>query len=243
MSEIVAGRPSFRQRKPHASVLPQRVVPGPEFTPVEARLVRRLRTPEAVQAWLNALPYNWEPKGETARTLRGVVRTGTAHCLEAALSAAAILEAHGFPPILMDIESTDKLDHVLFLWQAPDGRWGSVARSRCPGLHGRKPVFRSPRDLATSYQAPFIDTTGRVKGYGVLDLRKQPTTRWRLSPGNVWHIEDALNAHRHHALPTPEPDYRYWKAKFDAWWKAHGKPAHEWPVHYPAADRATWLWP
>ena len=33
-------------------------------------------------------------------------------------------------------------------------RWGSIARSRDPGLHGRKAVFRTPRDLALSYVEP-----------------------------------------------------------------------------------------
>lgn len=188
------------------------------------------------------MPYNWERRGETARTFRGVVQTGTAHCLEAALSAACILEQHGFPPLIMDIESTDLLDHVLFIFRS-NGKWGSVARSRCPGLHGRKPVFASLRALAKSYSAPFVDTTGRVKGFGVLDLRDLPAGRWRLSRGHVFHVEDALNRNRHTALPTPEPEYRFWKAKFDRWWEAHGRPAHEWPVHYPKGDRAAWLWP
>lgn len=203
----------------------------------------RLRTPFDVQRWLNTLPYNWERRGSTARTFRGVVEHGTAHCLEAALSAAAILEQHGYPPRLADLESTDRLDHVLFVWQGDDGRWGSVARSRCAGLHGRKPVFASLRDLATSYSAPFIDTTGRVKGYGLLDLSKQPTTRWRLARGNAWHIEDALNANRHHALPTPEAEYQRWKSRYDRWWAANGRPAHEWPVFRDYPDRDTWLWP
>jgi hypothetical protein len=198
-----------------------------------------------VQAWLNTMPYNWERRGATARTFRGVVRTGTAHCLEAALSAATILEHHGYQPLLVDIESTDRLDHVLFVWQAPDGRWGSVARSRCTGLHGRRPVFRSLRALAKSYSAPFIDTTGRVKGWGLLDLHdlEAQGVDWRLSRRNVWDVEDALNANDHQPLPTPDAEYRKWKAKFDAWWLANGKPAHDWPVHYPAKDKATWLQP
>ena len=58
------------------------------LTPAERRLIARLRTPLAVQRWLNALPYNTERGGETLRSFRGVVQTGRAHCLEAALSAA-----------------------------------------------------------------------------------------------------------------------------------------------------------
>ena len=58
-----------------------------------------------MQRWLNALPYNVEDGGETLRTFRGVVAHGTAHCLEAALFAAVVLEQHGSPPLLLSFES------------------------------------------------------------------------------------------------------------------------------------------
>ena len=175
------------------------------FTPRERRLIARLRSPAAVQAWLNALPYNTEPppEGATQRTFRGVVRTGTAHCLEAALSAAVIMEQHGFPPLLLSFESIDELDHVIFVYRR-GGRWGSVARSRDPGLHGRKPVFRTARDLALSYVEPYVDTSGRVTGYAVVDLRMLKDYDWRLKPGNVWKVERALLEHPHRAIRSSD---------------------------------------
>ncbi|MEP6918909.1 MAG: hypothetical protein ABJC89_24930, partial [Acidobacteriota bacterium] len=140
------------------------------FTPRERRLVRQLRTPAAVQRYLNALPYNSEPApaGATLRTFRGVVRHGAAHCLEAALTAAVILEQHGWPPLVLSFESIDALDHVIFVYRMR-GRWGSIARSRDPGLHGRRPVFATPRALALSYVEEYVDFTGRVTGYEVAD--------------------------------------------------------------------------
>ena len=162
------------------------------LTPAERRLVARLRTPLAVQRWLNALPYNQEKHGETLRTFRGVVRFGTAHCYEAALSAAAILEQHGYPPLVLSFESIDLLDHVLFVYRAPTG-WGSVARSRDPGLHGRRPLFPTARALALSYVDTYIDLTGRIKGYAVVDLRDAlGDYDWRLSDKNVWKAEQVL---------------------------------------------------
>jgi hypothetical protein len=159
--------------------------PRLSFTAAERQIVDRLRSPLAVQRWLNALPYNNEKGAETLRSFRGVVERVTAHCLEAALSAAVILEQHRYPPLVLSFESIDLLDHVIFVYRGPHG-WGSVARSRDPGLHGRRPVFATPRALALSYFDPYIDFAGLVKAYSVVDLRVLGNYDWRLSERNVW---------------------------------------------------------
>jgi hypothetical protein len=163
------------------------------FSARERRLIASLRTPAAVQRYLNDLPYNQEPHGRaTLRSFRGVVRTGCAHCLEAALFATVVLEAHGFPPLLLSFESIDELDHVIFVYREA-GRWGSIGRSRDPGLHGRRPVFASPRALALSYFDPYIDFTGRITGYAVVDVgAAMGDYDWRLSDRNVWKVERVL---------------------------------------------------
>src|ERR1700687_5092874 len=108
------------------------------FTSKEWKLIQRLRTPREMQRWLTLMPYNWEREGGTMRSFREVVKRNEVHCLEAAVAAAVILEQHGYPPLLLDLESQDLLDHVIFAFQQR-GLWGSVARSRDTGLHGRKP--------------------------------------------------------------------------------------------------------
>jgi len=211
-----------------------RTPPRSAFTPRERRIIDVATTPEKVQRWLESLPYNFEEHGETLRTFRGVVRTNQAHCLEAALSAATILEQHGYPPILSDFESQDDIDHVVFLFRN-GSRYGSVARSRDPGLHGRKPLFRSLRDLVYSYVDPYVDLTGRINGYGVLDLR---TVRidWRLSTRNVWALEQALIRMPHRRLKTSDDRYRSWHAKYKRY-KARYPERR--PVFYP--NRHQWL--
>lgn len=208
--------------------------PSSAFTSRERGLVARLDTPVKVQRWLEALPYNHEEGGETLRTFRGVVRENEAHCLEAALSAAAILERHGYPPILLDLESVDDLDHVVFLFRDA-GRYGAVARSRDPGLHGRRPGFRSLRDLVLSYVDPYVDRTGRINGYGTLDLRTLRVD-WRLSPRNVWTVERALIRMPHRPLTTSDARYRRWHARYLGFKRDH---PDERPVFYPRRDR--WL--
>lgn len=209
------------------------------FTREERRLIGRLRTPRDVQRFLTALPYNTEPPPEpaTLRTFRGVVRRHTAHCLEATLFTAVVLEQHGFPPTVMSLESIDGLDHVVFVYRAR-GRWGSVARSRDPGLHGRKPVFRTLRQLALSYFTPFIDKTGCLKAYGAVDLRVLGNYDWRLSPGNVWKVERLLFEIPHRPIRSSPARVRVWRRRYFAFIEAH--PGRK-PTFY---DQRAWSdWP
>ena len=191
------------------------------FEAAERRLIARLRTPAAVQAWLNALPYNTEQGGETLRSFRGVVRTGTAHCLEAALAAAVILEQHRYPPLVLSFESIDLLDHVIFVYRMPTG-WGSVARSRDPGLHGRKPLFATPRALALSYFESYIDFTGRIKAYTVVDLRVLGSYDWRLSETNVWKVERMLLDWPHRKIASSNARADALRRRYRAFRAKHG---------------------
>jgi hypothetical protein len=196
-----------------------------------------VRTPAAVQHWLNALPYNTERGGETLRGFRGVVRTGTAHCLEAALTAAVILEQHRYPPLVLSFESIDLLDHVIFVYRGPHG-WGSVARSRDPGLHGRKPVFATPRALALSYAEGYIDFTGRVKAYAVVDLRVMGAYDWRLGEKNLWKVERLLLDWPHRPITSSDSRAERLRRRYRAFRERYGyKP---WK-YYKGRDRWTEL--
>ena len=126
-----------------------------------------------------------------------------AHCLEATLFAATILEQHGYPPLVLSFESIDELDHVIFVYKR-NGLWGSVARSRDPGLHGRKPVFKTPRALALSYVDPYVDFTGRVTAYAVVDMRIMGDYDWRFSEKNVWKVERMLLDYPHHPIRSSD---------------------------------------
>ncbi len=175
------------------------------FSAEERRLLRCLRTPDAVQHFLNELQYNTEPPPgrATLRSFRGVLRAGCVHCMEAALFAAVALEAHGYPPLVLSFESIDQLDHVLFVYREAGG-WGSVARSRDLGLHGRRPVFRTARHLALSYVDPYVDFTGRITGYAVVDLRQLGNYDWRLSERNVWKVERLLLDYPHKPIRSSD---------------------------------------
>lgn len=191
------------------------------FSRTERALIARLNTPAKVQRWLNALPYNTEKGGETQRSFRPVARLRTAHCMEAALFAAVVLEQHGYSPLVMSLESQDWLDHVIFIYRR-DGRWGSVARSRDPGLHGRRPVFRSPRALARSYMDAYVDYTGRVKGFGVANLAQaMGNYDWRFTEKSVWKVERMLIDLPHQKLKSSTRRYRQLLKRYRAYRKAN----------------------
>src|SRR5688572_23467554 len=91
------------------------------FTPREWKLVQQLNTPAKVQRYFSSLPYNWERDGGTMRSFRELVRKNEAHCLEAAVGAAVILEQHGYPPL-----------------RSEERRVGKECRSRWSACHEKK---------------------------------------------------------------------------------------------------------
>lgn len=204
----------------------------------ERRLIAQLSTPLRVQQWLNALPYNTEKGGETLRSFRPVARLETAHCLEAALFATVVLEQHGYPPLVMSLESQDNLDHVIFIYRA-NGRWGSVARSRDPGLHGRKPVFASPRALARSYVDPYVDYTGRIQAFGVANLAEaMGTYDWRWAETNLWKVEQVLIDWPHQKLNSSTARYRKLKRWYREYRAAHNDRK---PIVYRGREKWTMI--
>jgi len=205
------------------------------FTRKERQIIESLNTPARVQRFFTSMPYNWEKNGGTMRSFREVVKQNQAHCLEAAVGAAVILEQHGYPPLLLDIESVDLLDHVVFVFQQ-DGLWGSIGRSRDIGLHGRKPLFRSLRDLTWSYFDPYVDFSGRIKGYGLANLYNLGNYDWRFSPKNMSKIEDFLRELPHKKIHSSDRRYKKLLARYHGYKKRYPDRS---PAYYE--NRSQWM--
>lgn len=173
---------------------------------ITEKLAQKLKTPRQVQAYLRGLPYNREKKGETLFSAEAGLRRGRLHCFEAAFAAAAILEHHGYPPLVVSLESKDDLDHVIYVFKAKN-LWGAVARSRDEGLHGRPPRYRSLRDLAWSYYDPFVDKSGKITAYQVAHL-DDCGADWRASQRNVWKAEKYLIDLKHVPLKSSRTRYK-----------------------------------
>ena len=59
------------------------------FNKEEIKTIKKLHTPVKIQEFLNSLEINFEENGETCMSPRMVLRTKKAHCIEAAMFAAA----------------------------------------------------------------------------------------------------------------------------------------------------------
>lgn len=152
------------------------------------------------------MKYNRELNGKAMRSAEASLRAGEAHCLEAAFIAAAVLEHHGYPPLVMSFESQDGLDHVIYVFRK-NGKWGSIARSRDEGLHGRPPVYKSLRELAWSYFDPYVDLYGRITAYQLANL-DDTDTDWRASKKNLWKLERYLIDLKHRPLKSSDKRYK-----------------------------------
>jgi len=212
-----------------------KTVTSDSFTKREWKLIQSLHSPEKVQRFLSSLPYNWEKNGGTMRSFREVVKKQQAHCLEAAVAAAVILEQHGYPPRLLDLASEDLLDHVIFVFRR-DGLWGAVGRSRDIGLHGRRPVFRNLRHLAWSYFDPYVDLSGRIVGYGLGNLYDLGNYDWRFSARNMHRIEDYLRSIPHRPIKSSERRYQALLERFKRFKQRHPNRS---PAYFD--NRHQWL--
>jgi hypothetical protein len=112
-----------------------------------------------------------------------------------------------------------------------------VARSRDPGLHGRRPVFATPRALAASYLDPYVDYTGRLTGYALVNLSTaMPAYDWRWSEGNVWKVERVLLELPHRPLTMSDSRHQRLREKYIAFRASHGGRK---PLRY-YAGREVW---
>ena len=64
--------------------------------------------------------------------------------------------------------------------------------------------------------------TGRVKAYGVVDLREMGNYDWRLSAKNVWQVEQMLIDWPHRRIRTSDARADALRRRYRAFREAHG---------------------
>jgi hypothetical protein len=164
-----------------------------------------LRTPHRIQDFVNAIPWNHEPDGPTARSVVETLRAGRAHCVEAAFVAGCALWLAGAPPLLMDLGAArGDVDHVVALFRR-GGHWGAISKSNSPFLRYRDPIHRTLRELALSFFPQYVKLRRKtLRTYSVaVDLRRHDPATWATHPGFCHEMVDALTGSRHFPILPP----------------------------------------
>jgi hypothetical protein len=171
----------------------------------ELRVLRRLNTPRKVQEYLDELPINFEPEGDTCLSPRRVMRERRAHCIEGAMLAALAFRIHGQRPLLLDLESCEHdQDHVVALFKQ-HGCWGAVSKTNHAVLRYREPVYRTLRELVLSYFHEYFDKRGfkTLRSYSrPIDLSRFDAWGWMTSEEDNWFVVNHLCDARHSPLLT-----------------------------------------
>lgn len=171
----------------------------------EYTLLKKLRTPRAIQDFLETIPINFEPEGDTCLSPRRVLRERRAHCIEGAMVAALALRIHGEKPLVVDLTAASHdHDHVITVFRR-HGLWGAISKTNHSVLRYREPLFRTIRELALSYFHEYTDTVGRktLRSYSApVNLTRFDTVDWMTSEEDVWDVPQYLSEVRHYPLLT-----------------------------------------
>jgi hypothetical protein len=189
------------------------------LTPAERRVFRGLTTPFRIQKFMDAIPYNLEPRGYTCYSPRLVLRHNAAHCMEGALFGAAALRMIGHPPLIIDIEAVRDTDHVVAVYRI-DGHWGAVGKSNYAGLRSREPVYRTLRELVMSYFEHYFNPAREktMRSYSrPVNLKRFDSMEWITANRDVWEIPNYLCDIRHVPLMTKRMEHRLAKMDRRLW--------------------------
>jgi hypothetical protein len=166
----------------------------------EKNLFTKLNSFKKIQDFLDTLPVNFETTGETYMSPRLVLRTGTAHCLEGALLAAAACAYHGQRPLLMDFQTGfDDEDHVVALFRYK-GLWGAFSKTNHSVLRYRDPIYKTVRELAMSYFHEYLMWDGRksLRTYSApFDLSRFAPDTWITAETDLFDLVGELDSSKH----------------------------------------------
>lgn len=161
--------------------------------------LKKLNTPVAIQNFLDAVPINWEKRGETYMSPQRALQANKMHCFEGALVAAVALWMHGEPPLVMDLKAHGDDDHVVALYKR-NGYWGAISKTNHATVRFRDPVYKTIRELALSYfHEYFSNATGKkclVSYSGPVNL-KRFGTRWLTAKEDLDAMAVAIDSVRH----------------------------------------------
>jgi len=173
------------------------------LTPAERKVVQGLKSPLAIQSFLDTVVYSTENRYRSPLT---VLREHVGHCYDGGVFAAAMLRRLGHKPqVLVLIPNRRDDEHMLALFKV-DGHWGAVAKSNFSSLRFREPVFRSPRELVMSYFEGYFNAAGEktLRAYTApLNLSRFDRQNWETDDAAMDLIAEALDRGPQYPVVTP----------------------------------------
>jgi len=166
--------------------------------------VKRLNTPEKIQAWLDDIPYY---HGRVDHTVQQAWRLGRFDCFSGSLFAAYCLNFHGISaPMVLGLDADPRIDdgHMLSVYRV--GKlWGAISKSQYSGLRGRDPVYANARELAMSYFEFHVNKKGvkSLRSYSnPVNLDKVDSDReWLIGRKRAKLVSRATDKCPHRCLP------------------------------------------
>jgi len=175
------------------------------LTKKELKVLKKLNTPKKIQNFLNKIPINFEPNGDTCMSPRMVLKTNIAHCIEGAMLAALAFRVNGRKPLLVDLTATRKdFDHVLCVFKE-DGFLGAITKTNHGVLRYREPIYKSVRELVMSFFHEYFMDNGKktLRSYTKpIDISKFDKYNWMTSEKDVWEIPEELVKAKHYKILT-----------------------------------------
>jgi len=168
----------------------------------ERNLISRLKTPFAIQEFLDSIPYS-EDGGYKCPL--SVLRRHEAHCFDGSLFAAAAMRRLGHRPLIVYMIAVRDDDHLLAVYKR-GAFWGAVAKSNFVGLRFREPVYRTIRELVMSYFEVFwnLNREKSLRAYTApLNLARFDRLHWMTRDAPLEVISDHLDTVRTFRLLTP----------------------------------------
>lgn len=207
------------------------------LTSAERRLFARLDTPQKVQNFLDRMPANFEPTGDTARSPRSMLRARVAHCSEGAIFAAAVLAYHGRPAWLMDLRALPSdQDHIVTLFKQR-GLWGAISKTNHAILRWRDPIYRSARELAMSYAHEYALPGGKkslLEFSRPFSLTRYAPARWVTAPDDLDWLLYALDLSPHWPVA---PRHAMRRRRPSTWVEMRAQDVVEWPLPRRLKDK------
>jgi hypothetical protein len=174
------------------------------LTEEEIKILKELDTPYKIQQFLDNIPRNFEPEGDTCMSPRTVLKNNLCHCIEGAMLAYTIFLIHGKKAFLLDLTATNEdLDHVIVVFKEA-GYWGAISKSNYAVLRYREPIYKTIRELVMSYFNEYLDQHGKktLRSYSKPVTLSKLGHEWITSEKNVWEVPEFLIKTKHYEILT-----------------------------------------